>query len=84
MDGPEMVIVTPGSRAPVVSVIFPFIAPVVALTVCPDAAHTEPNISPTTSAEIRRCTRLIRLLRPCETEGRDAVIVSRPTIGQIL
>src|SRR3982751_6969465 len=63
IDGLVMVTVTPGITAPLASVILPLIAPVVVLTVWPNAPATDPKARTRTRIGMWQCSRLMRLLR---------------------
>src|SRR5215831_5367628 len=69
IDGLEIVTVTPGMTAPLASVIFPLIAPVVVLTVWPDAPATHPSASMRIKNGIWQCSRLMRVLRVSRKRG---------------
>src|SRR3954453_15325206 len=68
IDGLVIVMVTPGITAPLLSVIFPLMAPVVVLTVWPSAAATDPKTSTRTNTGTWQCSRLMRLLRDRNTQ----------------
>src|SRR3954466_2725524 len=76
IDGLVIVMVTPGITAPLLSVIFPLMAPVVVLTVWPSAAATDPRTRTRTNTGTWQCSRLMRLLRDrnTQTERPDAVL----------
>src|ERR1700694_351795 len=89
MDGLVMETVTPGRIPPVASVILPLMAPVVALTVWPNVAATEPNASTRTKTGIRQCSSLMLLPVPTKMwdlrRGGKSSVVERtlhPNPGQ--
>src|SRR5438094_6285245 len=76
IDGLDIVTLTPGKIAPVVSVIWPLIAPVVALTICADAVDAKTTRSGArTKPGMHRRSDPIRLLYDVRFSGNQPRII---------
>ena len=84
IEGLVIVMVTPGITAPLASVILPLMAPVVVLTVWPDAATADASASTTTRTGIWQCSRLMRLLRVPRERATETTNVYPPTGGRFV